>query len=58
MKSLWKMSHAEEFGLWSYLAADLRRARVLLHGTADGVAGLRLWGPSSFRVEFDLKNTM
>jgi serine O-acetyltransferase len=43
MKSNLKMSDAEEYSLWSYLAADLRRARVLLHGTTDCVAGLRLW---------------
>ena len=32
----------KDFTLLSYLAADLRRARVL-HGSADGVPGLRLW---------------
>jgi serine O-acetyltransferase len=32
-----------DFTLLSYLAADLRRARVILHGTADGGSGLRLW---------------
>jgi serine O-acetyltransferase len=43
MKDALKMKTAEDFSLLSYLAADLRRARVLLHGTADGVSGLRLW---------------
>jgi serine O-acetyltransferase len=43
MKDALKMNTAEDFSLLSYLAADLRRARVLLHGTADGVSGLRLW---------------
>jgi len=33
----------KDFNLLSYLAADLRRARVLLNGSADGVSGLRLW---------------
>jgi serine O-acetyltransferase len=37
------MSNAENFKLVHYLAADLHRARVLLHGSADGVSGLRLW---------------
>ncbi len=37
------MNTAEDFSLLSYLAADLRRARVLLHGTSYGVSGLRLW---------------
>jgi serine O-acetyltransferase len=43
MKDALKMNKAEEFSLLSYLAADLRRARVLLYGSADGVSGLRLW---------------
>lgn len=34
---------AEDFNLLSYLAADLRRARVLLHGATDAERGLRLW---------------
>ena len=37
------MSTAEDFKLLPYLAADLRRARVVMHGTADGVSNLRLW---------------
>ena len=37
------MNTAEDFSLLFYLAADLRRARVLLNGSADGVSGLRLW---------------
>jgi len=32
-----------DFSFLSYLTADLRRARVLLNGSADGVSGLRLW---------------
>ncbi|MBT9475500.1 serine acetyltransferase [Polaromonas sp.] len=38
-----KMIKVEDFNLLSYLAADLRRAQVVLHGTSDGVSGLRLW---------------
>ncbi len=37
------MNTAEDFRLLTYLAADLRRTRVLLNGSADGVSGLRLW---------------
>jgi serine O-acetyltransferase len=43
MKSPLKMSEGGDFKLFPYLAADLRRARVLFHGAADGVSGLRLW---------------
>lgn len=43
MNDALKMNTAEGFSLLSYLAADLRRARVLLNGSADGVSGLRLW---------------
>lgn len=43
MNDALKMNTAEDFSLLSYLAADLRRARVLLNGSADGVSGLRLW---------------
>lgn len=43
MKSPLKMSEGEDFKLFPYLAADLRRARVLLNGAADDVSGLRLW---------------
>ena len=32
-----------DYTLLTYLTADLRRARVLLHGSADGVSGLPLW---------------
>lgn len=32
-----------DFSLRSYLAADLRRAQVLLHGTDGDVSSLRLW---------------
>ena len=38
-----KVTKGEDFRLVSYLAADLRRTRVVLHGTSDGVSGLRLW---------------
>lgn len=38
-----KMSTAEDFKLLPYLAADLRRAQVVVHGTAVGVSNLRLW---------------
>ncbi len=38
-----KMTKAEDFRLLSYLASDLRRSRVLLHGPSDGMSGLRLW---------------
>jgi len=43
MKDALKMNTAEDFSLPSYLAADLRRARVLLNGSAEVVSGLRLW---------------
>lgn len=43
MNDALKMSTAEDFRLLSYLEADLRRARVLLNGSAEGVSGLRLW---------------
>lgn len=33
----------KDFTLLSYLAADLRRARVLLNGSANDVSGPRLW---------------
>lgn len=38
-----KMSDEVDFHLGAYLAADLRRARVLVNGMDDGVSGLRLW---------------
>jgi serine O-acetyltransferase len=37
------MNAAEDFKLLPYLAADLRRAQVVMHGTSDGVSNLRLW---------------
>jgi serine O-acetyltransferase len=37
------MSKGEDFKLLTYLAADLRRVQVLLHGSADGVSGMQLW---------------
>ena len=43
MNSPLKMNTAADFRLLSYLAADLRRARVLLTGSADGVSCVRLW---------------
>lgn len=43
MNDALKINKAEDFSLLSYLAADLRRARVLLNGSADGVSSLRLW---------------
>ena len=38
-----QMTKAEDFRLLSYLAADLRRSRFLMHGLSDGMSGLRLW---------------
>jgi serine O-acetyltransferase len=38
-----KMSMADDFRLLPYLAADLRRARLLLHGASDSVPSLQLW---------------
>lgn len=43
MNEAQKIGMPEDFRLLSYLAADLRRARVLLHGAGDSVSGLRLW---------------
>jgi serine O-acetyltransferase len=43
MNDALNINTAEDFSLLSYLAADLRRSRVLLNGSADGVSGLRLW---------------
>ena len=43
MSDAFGMNMTENFRLLTYLAADLRRARELLHGSADGVSGLRLW---------------
>ena len=43
MNDALKNNLVDDFRLGSYLAADLRRARLLLHGTIDGVSGLRLW---------------
>lgn len=43
MNDAFKMNTAGDFRLLSYLAADLRRARALLHGATDHVSGLRLW---------------
>jgi serine O-acetyltransferase len=43
MSDVANMSAGENFRLFPYLAADLRRSRVVMHGTADGVSNLRLW---------------
>jgi serine O-acetyltransferase len=43
MNDALNINTAEDFSLLSYLAADLRRSRMLLNGSADGVSGLRLW---------------
>ena len=43
MNDALKTNTAADFNLLSFLAADLRRARVLLNGAADGESGLRLW---------------
>lgn len=40
---IFNMNPAENFNLLSYLAADLRRARLLQHGLADDASGLHLW---------------
>ena len=37
------MSATEDFKLLPYLAADLHRAQVVMHGAAGGVSNLRLW---------------
>ena len=42
MNDVTEMIPSRDFKLLSYLAADLRRAQVVMHGTADGVSGLRL----------------
>jgi serine O-acetyltransferase len=36
-------SNAREFGLWCYLAADLRRAQTILHGMPTELSGIGLW---------------
>jgi serine O-acetyltransferase len=43
MKDKLDMGQEEGFKLLPYLAADLRRAQVLLHGAAGRASGLRLW---------------
>lgn len=43
MNDALNVNEKESFRLLEFLAADLRRARVVLHGSADGVAGVRLW---------------
>jgi serine O-acetyltransferase len=43
MKNSSSESILNDFGLLSYLSADLIRARVLTHGTASNISGFRLW---------------
>lgn len=43
MNDATKIRAPTDFKLLAYLAADLRRAQVVIHGTAGGVSGLRLW---------------
>lgn len=43
MNDALNMNSADNFSLLAYLAADLRRARVLLNGASDSASGLRLW---------------
>lgn len=34
---------AQDFRLFNYLAADLRRSQVVMHGSSEGISNLRLW---------------
>lgn len=43
MNDATKLRGPTDFKLLAYLAADLRRAQVVMHGTAGRVSGLRLW---------------
>lgn len=43
MKQDVSIMSVENFRLLPYLAADLRRALVVMYGTADGVSSVRLW---------------
>ena len=43
MSDAFKLNEGEPFRLLPYLAADLRRAQVLMHGSAYSVSSLRLW---------------
>jgi len=43
MSNVFNMTTTSEFSLLPYLEADLRRARVLMNGSADSVSCLRLW---------------
>lgn len=43
MNDAFKMSKGGDYKLLPYLVADLRRAQVLIHGSADPASGLRLW---------------
>ena len=43
MKHVLKGDALEDFTLFTYLAADLRRVQMLLHGAEVDLSGLRLW---------------
>ena len=43
MKDVLKGDALEDFTLFAYLAADLRRVQIFLYGAEVGVSGLRLW---------------
>ena len=43
MKKAASIIAIEDFKLLPYLAADLRRALVVMYGRADGVSSMRLW---------------
>lgn len=43
MKNVLKIDVLEDFSLLTYLAADLRRVQMFLHGAEVSVSGLRLW---------------
>ena len=43
MKNVLKTDVLEDFSLFTYLAADLRRVQIFLYEAEVGVSGLRLW---------------
>lgn len=43
MNEMSKINTADDFSLFPYLTADLRRARMLVNGVPDDVSDLRLW---------------
>ena len=43
MNDVTEMIPSKDFKLLTYLAADLCRAQVVMHGSKSGVSGLRLW---------------